>query len=161
MRFGVFLALLVATFAVCFSSLASAEQNNLRRLKSGDIKITGWYSDAANDEERATSDIAVKFVNTMKQGAARKAAERATELAVKNAVLNPKQVQKMGKLVADAAVKEPKKWSTLKKVVVGTLGAAGAAAVISVAYNAMKGNSATTAATGTSTSTSTTTAGSL
>jgi len=152
MRFSIVVALLVATFAVCFSSFASAEQNNLRRLKSGDIKITGWYSDAANDEERAASKIAVSFVNTMKQGAARKAAQRASELAVKNAVLNQKEVQKMGKLIANAAVKEPKKWSTLKKVIVGTLGAAGAAAVIAVAYNALKGNSATTAATGTTSS---------
>jgi hypothetical protein len=38
MRFSVFLAPLVATFAVCF---ASAEQNNLRRLKSADTKLTG------------------------------------------------------------------------------------------------------------------------
>jgi CRISPR/Cas system endoribonuclease Cas6 (RAMP superfamily) len=153
MRFSVFIALLVATFAVCFSSFASAE--------AGDIKLTGWYSDAASDEERDASKIAVSFVNTMKQGAARKAAQRASELAVKNSVLSQKEVQKMGKLIANAAVKEPKKWSTLKKVIVGTLGTAGAAAVIAVAYNAMKGNSATTAATGTSTTTTTTTAGSL
>jgi CRISPR/Cas system endoribonuclease Cas6 (RAMP superfamily) len=137
MRFSIFLALLVATFAVCFSSFASAE--------AGDIKLTGWYSDAASDEERDASKIAVSFVNTMKQGAARKAAQRASELAVKNSVLSQKEVQKMGKLLADAAVKEPKKWSPLKKIIVGMLGANAAMAVVFVAYKLIKSHAASTA----------------
>jgi hypothetical protein len=96
-----------------------------------------------------------KFATNLKKStAADKIAGRAAGAAAKNTALNQKEVQKMGKLVADAAVKEPKKWSTLKKVLIGTLGAAGAAAVMTVATSALKGNSASTAAATSTTTTS-------
>jgi hypothetical protein len=155
MRFGVVVALLVVTFAVCFSSVAS-EQNNLRRLKSSDLKP---YSDAATEEERDTSSLVRKFATNLKKStAANKAAGRVAGVAAKNTAFKQKEVQKMGKAVADVAVKDPKKWSTLKKILVSTLGVSAATAVIVVAYNAFKANSAATAATS---STTTTTAGSL
>jgi hypothetical protein len=128
MRFSIVVALLVATFAVCFSSFASAEQNNLRRLKSGDIKLTEKYSDAAADEERDTSKLVSKFATNLKKATAEH--NPAGRVA---AALKQNDVMKMGNKLAEVAVKDPKKWSTLKKVIVGTLGTAGAAAVIAVA----------------------------
>jgi hypothetical protein len=142
MRFGVVVALLVVTFAVCFSSVAS-EQNNLRRLKSSDLKP---YSDAATEEERDTSSLVRKFATNLKKStAANKAAGRVAGVAAKNTAFKQKEVQKMGKAVADAAVKDPKKWSTLKKILVGMLGANAAMAVIFIAYKLIKSHAASTA----------------
>jgi hypothetical protein len=130
MRRSIFVALLVATFAVCFFGFTSAEQNNLRRLKSGDTKLTGRFSDAATEEERGASSAVAKLVKIMKGGVAQKAADRATKLAGKNKALNQKEVQTIGKLVSNVASKEPSKLPLLAKVLIGLFGAAGAAAII-------------------------------
>jgi hypothetical protein len=66
-QFSVFPALLVATFAVGLTSFASAEQNNLRLLKSIDLD---QYSDAATDEERDTFSLVSTFDTNLKKSAA-------------------------------------------------------------------------------------------
>jgi hypothetical protein len=68
----VFFALLVATFAVCFSSFASAEKNSLCRLESGDTTLSERFSDAATDEERGVSRFAAKIFKSMKRGTAQR-----------------------------------------------------------------------------------------
>jgi hypothetical protein len=139
MRFSVFVALLVATFAVCFSSFAGAEQNNLRRLKSTGIKLTDQNVDAATDEKRDASSLLRKFASKLKKStAANKVAGRAAGAAAKNTALKEKEVQKMGKAVADVVSKDPTKLPMVAKILIGLFGAAGATAIISVAVVAYK-----------------------
>ncbi|GMF28630.1 unnamed protein product [Phytophthora fragariaefolia] len=113
MRCTLFFALLVATFVACIS-VTNAEAVAL--LKEGrNLRAQQVIAYKADD-------IAAKFIETMKEKSILSKAAKMAAGAKEASKLNKEQTAKLTKMVADAAQKDPKKWSKMKKIIVGTLG---------------------------------------
>ncbi|KAG1709201.1 hypothetical protein DVH05_019845 [Phytophthora capsici] len=165
MRFGLFLALLVAAFVAC-STVANAENvaltlsdNEVRRLRS-----------EAGVNQQNVAKIAGGFISTIKESATltkaanmakaangdEAAAKRAVMLAAgakEGAKLSDETMVRLSTMIAEAAKKNAKSWPRLKKFVKIVLGVQVAALALYGAYKLLfdKGSS-TAAATTTTTS---------
>ncbi|EGZ23265.1 hypothetical protein PHYSODRAFT_484584 [Phytophthora sojae] len=151
MRFTTFLVLVIATFAACvsFSSADSAplvdQGRNLRAEQGGLAKADDLIASAAK-----RNDNAAYFFQTLRNKAILTKADKLEEAGktVKAGILREwaapisrltqAQKDKLSMTFAEVAKKDPKKWSTMKKLLVAALGVTVAGGLI---YGVHKYNS--------------------
>ncbi|KAG1709198.1 hypothetical protein DVH05_019842 [Phytophthora capsici] len=160
MRFGLFVALLVAIFVAC-STVANAESvaltlgdNEVRRLRLKQENIAKAAGDLiSKSKESATITKAINIAKNANGDEA--AARRAVMLAAgakEGAKLSDETMVKLSAMIAESAKKNPKSWSRLKKFVKITLGIQVGGLAIYGAYKLLFDKSSTATTTTTTTS---------
>ncbi|KAJ8525526.1 hypothetical protein ON010_g15587 [Phytophthora cinnamomi] len=173
MRLSVFLVLVIATFVMVTSAERAAVPESERNLRAQQVTgLTGKADDiAANFLQTLRKDAMLSKAEKFKEAGRLKKAEAYTNTAGAISRLNKgqkaqlaemvkankaqvaamvqmaeKEPEKLAKVVAEVAQKDPKKWSKMKKTLYSLLGVTVGGTIIYAAYQYGKANGATTTA---------------